>query len=145
MKFIKKITVLFLSLMICYTSSGMNLFMHTCGGKLSKLSFSEADANCGMENSRLDYQAFCKSSLDNVDTCCKNHSLKSPHHNQIIEKADSQLTKNAWIFLPTQFLGLQYLIDHNFKLTDVISPHLKQPVYINPKIDIYVLLQNFRN
>jgi hypothetical protein len=122
----------------------MNLFMHSCGGKLSKLSLLESDANCGMENSLMKSRTYCKSSIENDDTCCQNHSVKSPHQVQIIEKANFQLTNITTIVYP-QFSILQNLIDYNFKLTDVISPHPKQFTYIKLKLGIYSLLQNFRN
>lgn len=131
--------------MICYTSSGMNLFMHTCGGKLSKLSFAEADANCGMENSKMQYHTYCKSSLDNVNMCCQNHSVKSPHHVQILEKADSQPTKNIATIVTPQFFSLQNFVYHHMKLIEVISPHLRYRVDIDPKKVIYLMVQNFRN
>ncbi|MDA9554626.1 hypothetical protein N9R54_00190 [Pelobium sp.] len=131
-------------MMICYTSSGINLFMHTCGGKLSELSFSEADANCGMENSKMQYHNYCKSSLDSVDACCQNHSVKSPHHIQILEKVDSQPTKNISTIVAPQFFVLQNFVYH-LKLVEVISPHLRYQVDINPKKVIYLMVQNFRN
>lgn len=118
--------------------------MHTCGGKLSKLSFSKADANCGMENSKMQYHTYCKSSLDNVDTCCQNHSVKSPHLIQILEKADSPPTKNITTIVTPQFFVLQNFVCH-LKLIEVISPHLRCQVDINPKKVIYLMVQNFRN
>jgi hypothetical protein len=146
LKILKSITVIFLSLMICYTSSGMNLFVHVCSGKISNLSFSETETGCGMETKVCEYSKVNhKTAFNGINDCCKNHSLKTNLKVQSSEKTDNlnlflNIYKINAIISPllNQLIGIQ-LTDF-----DEIRPHIKS-LNLAVKKGIYLLFQNFRN
>ncbi len=145
LKTAKNITILILSLMICYTSSGINLFVHVCGGNISGFSLSEADAGCGMEKSLVSIAQACKSSLNDVDLCCQNHTIANTVNTQIIEKTNiAEVTVIAKL-VPLYFISLQ-----NFFQAKTVNDLDSIPIYrlfVSSyfKRGVYLYLQNFRN
>lgn len=131
--------------MICYTSSGANLAVHFCGGKINSVAFSEHDANCGMENS------LCNRSLSNhlhdlknADTCCKNQLLKNKtKFETLIQKDILEFGSNGFalnLLLP-QTIGSLFIPEP----TDFaeISPHSQLSSRLT-KRKVYLLCENFR-
>ena len=132
--------------MICYTSSGVNLFVHVCEGKISNFSFSETEAGCGMENKICEFsKTNHKTAFKTVNDCCKNHSVKAD-----LKTQKSENTENLNFFLNGQknsaiiLESFNRLFGYQFNEFEDISPHyglIKSVV----KKGIYLLFQNFRN
>ncbi|MBU1372711.1 MAG: hypothetical protein KKG25_08655 [Bacteroidetes bacterium] len=131
--------------MICYTSSGINFFLHTCGGKLSKFSFLQSEAVCGMEQSSSAYLFNHHPSLNQTDNCCQNHAVKTFLKVRNIEKLnkdDHQITAKV---APLHFDSFQKASKASYPYYNVFSGLHRLTHHPILKDEIYLLLQNFRN
>ena len=132
--------------MICYTSSRMNLFIHVCGGRISNLSLTATETGCGMETKVCEYsKTNHKRAFNDVNDCCKNHSVKTNLKVQSSEKTDNlNLFLNIYKINAIISPLLNQLIGYQLTDFDEISPHIKS---LNPAVKkgIYLLFQNFRN
>ncbi|MBC7652906.1 MAG: hypothetical protein H7098_00365 [Oligoflexus sp.] len=145
MKSFKYITTLFLSLMICYTSSGINLFVHFCGGKIYTICLSKIDAACGME--KTDCQSLSSkytNNITNADSCCKNSLVKNKAKFNTFEKVDYS-SFFSQIFAPDFYI----IVSKNILLCgysnnyEDITPHFLTSPFRSEK-NIYMVNQNFR-
>lgn len=131
--------------MICLSSSGMNLFVHVCGERINNLSFSAADANCGMEKM---YCAYSKNNTQKefnaVNDCCKNYLIKNNLKVRSSEKIDN-LDSLLNIHKISNYSPLSHLsIGHKFNMFEKISLY-NNSINSGIKKGIYLFLQNFRN
>jgi hypothetical protein len=146
LKTIRYITIIFLSLMICFTSSGINLFFHVCNGHFNKLSFTKTDAACGIETTCKHQYNSSSTILKNKNTCCQNHSILCQNEVRDFKNFDTDLSiKNT--DYPLKHLlhsidNFYYLrIYHSVKKSlDLYSIHS-----FYSKKRIFLILQNFRN
>jgi hypothetical protein len=132
--------------MICYTSSGINLFIHVCGGKVSNFSLTAKEVVCSMETKVCEFSKVNhKTAFNDVNDCCKNHSVKTSLKVQTSENIDnldlslSSQKINAF-FIPS----ISYLLGYQLNEFIEISPHFI-PINSTLKNGIYLFLQNFRN
>jgi hypothetical protein len=142
---IKNITVIFLSLMICYTSSGTNLFVHVCGEKISNLSLTETEDACGMQQLCKYLEKNHQTSIYNTNTCCKTHLLKTNVKVQCFENGDQvNLFHHLSKFSSSLFIQSYNLFVLQKQIFSDISPH-NTALNLAVKKGIYLLFQNFRN
>jgi len=132
--------------MICYTSSGINLFVHICGGKIRNCSLIKTEAGCGMETKICkSSESHHKTTFNNVNNCCNNLSINSNLKIKSYEKVDKlNVLLNFQIIRTNISPILNHLLGYQNNDFDDISPHLiseNLPV----KNNIYLFFQNFRN
>ena len=145
MNVFKNITAIFLSLMICYTSSGFNLFIHFCGGKIYTLSLSQKDATCGME--KTDCQSISlkySNHVINAANCCNNSLVKNKTKITTYEKVNyspilaQTSTPNFYLIFNQNNSFCRHVSDFEDINSHFLSSSLPH------KETIYLANQNFR-
>ena len=131
--------------MICLSSSGANVFVHVCGEKINNLSFSVADANCGME------KMYSERSINNTqkefiaeNNCCKNYLLKNNLKVRSAEKIDTLDLLLTTLKVSDSSSISNFLLPLDLNVFDNIILYNRNVNSI-AKNGIYLLLQNFRN
>lgn len=132
--------------MICYTSSGINLFIHVCGGRVSNFSLTASEAVCSMEKRVCEFSKVnFNIAFKDVNDCCKNHSVKASLKVQTSENIDhlnlSLSSQKINVFL---LPSISHLLEYQLNEFVEISPHFI-PINSTIKKGIYLLIQNFRN